>query len=218
MMGKAHAVEAMTEVPQVVEGLEFKPIITISRDPGSGGAPIAEAIAKKLGFAYYGCELITAVAKSAKTSRDVIGDIDEKQRSLIEDFVHNSLNPEYISEIKYIKHLAKVILGLNVKGKAVVLGRGSNFMVPAAYALRVRITAPYRVCVARAVRYEGVPYSRAREIINKVAAERAAFVKQYYGKDITNPKYYDLTLNTAYMTIADAVGVIICAFKRKFPK
>jgi cytidylate kinase len=216
MLGRNRFVEEMNEVP-VQTNLIFKPIITVSRDPGSGGAPIAKIVSQKLGFTFYNKKLVTEVAKSAKAREGIIQDIDEKQRSLMEDFIQNSLNPEYVSEQRYMKNLAKVILAINQHGKAVILGRGSNFMVPAAFALRVRVTAPYRVCVARAVQYEGVPYSRAREIINKVMAERAGFVKQYFSKDISNPKYYDLTLNTAYMTIEDAVHLVITAFKRKFP-
>jgi cytidylate kinase len=215
LLGKSRAVDELYEDVDY-KGFEFKPIITISRDPGSGGKPIAEAVAKKLKFNFYDQELIKEVAKSAKARQEIIKEIDEKQRSLVEDFIHDTINPEYISEERYMKNLLKVIIYINQRGKAVILGRGSNFMVPAAFALRVRVTAPYRVCVARAVRYENVPYQKAREIINKVTDERAAFVKQYFGKNIRDSKYYDLTLNTAFMTIPDATQVVIEAFKHKF--
>jgi cytidylate kinase len=215
LLGKTQVVDGLTMEPKF-KGISFKPIITISRDPGSGGKPIASEVAKLLHFDFYNKALIREVAKSAKARQEIINEIDEKQRSLAEDFVHNAINPEYVTEERYMRNLAKVVLFLNQRGKAVILGRGSNFMVPSAFALRVRITAPYRVCVARAVRYEGVPYSRAREVINKISEERAGFVQQYFGKDITNPKYYDLTLNTAYMSINQAAKIIVESFKLKF--
>lgn len=210
-------------VDQVKKGLveksfTYKPFVTVSRDPGSGGKPIAKLLAKKLGFKFYDAQLIREIAKSAEARREILKDVDEKQRTMIEDLVHNVLNPEYISERRYITHLCKVVLRLAQEGNVVILGRGSNFITPNAYGLQVRITAPYRVCVARAVQYEGVQHSEAREIIKKVMAERAGFVKQYFGKDITNAKYYDITLNTTYMTLEDARDTILSCFRKKFPR
>lgn len=199
------------------ESLEiFEPFITISRDPGSGGKPIAQLVAKKLGFEFYDEKLLEEIAKSAKARKEVMRGVDERQRTVIEDMLHNVLNPEYISEKRYITHLCKVVLSVAKKGKVVFLGRGSNFIAPNAYGLNVRVTAPYRVCVSRAVQYEKVPHKKAREIIRKISAERAGFVKQYFGKDIANPKYYDLVLNTTYMKMSDAANIIALAFKQKF--
>jgi len=196
--------------------LPFKPFITVSRDPGSGGKPIAQLVAKKLKFEFYDQRLIDEIAKSTHSRAEILHGIDEKQRTKLEDLVHNVLNPDYISERRYIKHLCKVTLRLAQKGNAVFLGRGSNFITPNSQGLHVHITAPYRVCVARAVKYERIPYKKAREIIRETIAERAGFVKQYFNKDINNPKYYDLTLNTTYMTLEDAADIIIKAFHRKF--
>jgi cytidylate kinase len=199
-------------------GPYFEPFITVSRDPGSGGKPIAELVAKRLGFTFYNKKLLDEIAKSANARRETLDNVDEKTRSLMDDLVHNVLNPEYISERRYITHLCKVVLSVAQRGKAVILGRGSNFITPRAYGLHVRITAPYRVCVSRAVRYEKVPYKKAREIVGDVMNERAAFVKQYFNKDIINPKYYDLSLNTTNLSIEAAADIIIYTFEKKFPR
>jgi cytidylate kinase len=196
----------------------FSPFITVSRDPGSGGKPIAELVAKQLGYTFYNKKLLDEIAKSANMRREALDNIDEKTRSLIDDLVHNVLNPDYISERKYITHLCKVVLSVAQKGKSVILGRGSNFITPRPYGLHVRVTAPYRVCVSRAVQFEKVPYKKAREIVGDMMNERAAFVKQYFNKDIINPKYYDISLNTTYLSIESAAEIIVTAFKKKFPK
>lgn len=200
------------------EGLMFKPFITVARDPGSGGRPIAEMLAKKLGFEFYDRQFMVDIAKSAKARTEILEEVDEKSRTQVEDLVHNILNPEYLSERRYIKHLCKVVLHRAKEGKVVFLGRGTNFITPNAYGLHVRITAPYRVCVSRAVQYEHVTNKKAREIIQKVTKERAEFVKQYFGKNAFNCKYYDLNLNTTYMTLEDAVELIMHAFGLKFPQ
>src|SRR5688572_16844493 len=73
-----------------------KPFITIAREPGSGGAPIAEAVAAKLGFKFLDEEIIDGIAKSTKKRKAIIQAVDEKSRSKIEDIVHSLLNEEYI--------------------------------------------------------------------------------------------------------------------------
>jgi cytidylate kinase len=219
LVDKVFKQEALAEAIAEEERVEthFEPFITVSRDPGSGGKPIAKLVAERLGYTFYDKRLLDEIAKSAQTRRDVLDNVDEKTRTLMDDLVHNVLNPDYISERRYITHLCKVVLSLAHKGKSVILGRGSNFITPRAFGLHVRVTAPYRICVARAVEFEKVPYKKARAIVGKVMAERAGFVKQYFNRDIINPKYYDISINTTHLSIEDSTDLIVRTFKKKFP-
>jgi cytidylate kinase len=205
---KPDAVDTSADLP-------IKPYITISRDPGSGGKPIARLLSEKLGLSFYDDKLISEIAHSAHARKEMMAQVDERTRTMTEDFIHSILNPEYISERRYVKHLCKVALMLSQQEAVVFLGRGLNYVLPGAYGLHVRVTAPYRVCVSRAVQYEGVDYQEARKIIREVTKERAGFVKQYFGKEIKNSKYYDITVNTTFMTLDDAVRIIEIAYKRK---
>jgi len=108
----------------------FNPFITISRESGSGGAPIAKMVAGSLGFELYDEKFVEAIAKSAKKRTELIKSVDEKARGLVADVLQSVLNPEYISDMTYIRHAAKVVLTRAHKGKVVFLDRGANFMIP----------------------------------------------------------------------------------------
>lgn len=194
----------------------FKPFITISREPGSGGAPIAEMAARELNFELFDEMFVEEIAKSSKKRAELIKSVDEKARGLVTDLLQSVLNPEYISDMTYIRHAAKVVLTRAHQGNVIFLDRGANFMIPSQAALRVRIQAPYKVRVARAIKYEGVDLDRAKEILLRCDAERKEFVRQYFGKNISNANYYDLIVNTSHMTLEDAKDLIILAFKKKF--
>jgi hypothetical protein len=56
-----------------------KPFITIAREPGSGGVPIANAVAQKLGFTCVDEQLIEEIARSTKLRRELIRAVDEKK-------------------------------------------------------------------------------------------------------------------------------------------
>ena len=194
----------------------FRPVITISREPGSGGRPIAEMVAKTLRFELYDEKFIEDIAKSTKRRTDLIKSVDEKARGLVTDMLQSILNPDYISDMTYIRHAAKVILTRAHRGKAVFLDRGTNFIIPAESTLRVRVQAPYPVRVSRAIKHEGIDAGRARDIIRKHDTERKEFVRQYFDKNISSANCYDLVLNTTFMTLEDARDLIILAFKKKF--
>ena len=210
----------LAAVPRLVRkartGQPFRPVITISREPGSGGRPIAEMVAKTLRFELYDEKFIEDIAKSTKRRTDLIKSVDEKARGLVTDMLQSILNPDYISDMTYIRHAAKVILTRAHRGKAVFLDRGTNFIIPAESTLRVRVQAPYPVRVSRAIKHEGIDAGRAREIIRKHDTERKEFVRQYFDKNISSANFYDLVLNTTFMTLEDARDLIILAFKKKF--
>lgn len=199
------------------EGMTFvHPFITIAREPGSGGRPIAHAVAEKLGFFCLDEQIIDEIARSTKKRKAIVQTIDEKTRTNIEDIVHSILNQEYLDDVKYITELTKVILSYALKGKVVIVGRGANFITPLAKGLHVNITAPYEVRVQRAMEYEGVSRSKAKEVLAKTEKERKDFVKQYLHQDSDKKNSYDLTVNTQFLQVNQARDLIIEAFQQKF--
>lgn len=218
-------VDQVLERYSVVQNIErrlgrehkFLPYITISREPGSGGKPIAAMVAKRLGFKLYDRRLVENVSLKMKRPVEILNHVDEHSRSGIVDIVQNILNPDYVSDDEYFRNLCEVILSIAQKGGAVIVGRGANFITPKAYGLQVQVVAPYRVRVARAISHEKLNFSEARDTIRKVTADREGFVQQYFGKDIRAPKYYDLTINTTFFSVAEAAELVVKAYKSKFP-
>jgi cytidylate kinase len=194
----------------------INPFITVAREPGSGGAPIAKAVADKLGFEYVDDQIVQEIARSTKKRKAIIKEIDEKSRSQIDDLIHSLLNVEYIGDEEYITELVRTIIAYAHKGHCVILGRGANFITPFGKGLHVNITAPYFIRVRRAMDYEGLSEPQAKEVIAKVEKERQDFVQQYFNSNIKQRNVFDLSINTSYLSVHQASNVIIEAFKQKF--
>ncbi|MFC1751426.1 AAA family ATPase [Pseudomonadota bacterium] len=158
-----------------------------------------------------------SIAKSSRRRKVIVNSVDEKTRSAIQDLIHNLFNPEYLNDTTYINHLTKTILSIVHKHNAVILGRGSNFIVPSETSLNVLITAPKKIRISRAMEYDKLTFKEAQKRINKTSQERRDFISQYFHKRYTNPKHYDLILNTTYYDIDTASDLIISAFRKKFP-
>lgn len=198
------------------EDKPFSPLITIARDPGSGGRPIAELVAKKLKFQFFDEELIDQIAETWKKNKSVIAKIDEKPRGMIEDIVHSMMNPDYVSDIEYLQQLAKSIAEISQKGEAVILGRGANCLLKPEAGLHVLITAPHKTRVGNAIKFEKMSRKKAEKTIAQVSTERERFVNEYFQKQYSHPDSYDLVINTASLDLDQAANMIVEAFKAKF--
>lgn len=212
---KRSQVQEETESPS---GRFTKPFITISREPGSGGKPVASLVAKRLGFTLYDRKIIEDVSRNVHQRRALLESIDEHSRTAIDDIIHGTFNPDYVSDIRYIRSLSSVILSAAIRGEVVILGRGANFITPFEKGLHVRICAPYLVRVERAVKFEKFSRERAVREIRETDKKRKEFIRQYFGKDVSNPNYYDIVINTTSMTIENVASLVIEAFRNKFPK
>jgi cytidylate kinase len=200
----------------VDEAAYQSPFITVAREPGSGGAPIAQAVAEKLQFEFVDEQIVEEVASSTKKRKAVIQEVDEKSRSKINDMVHSMLNVEYVDESEYITEMVRVIMAYAHRGHCVILGRGGNFITPFTKGLHVSITAPLPVRLRRAMDFEGLSERQALAVIEKVENERRQFVQQYFNSNIKKRNVFDITLNTEHFTVAKASNVIVEAFRQKF--
>ena len=69
------------------------PVITISRDYGSGGERIGWKIAQALGLSYFDKELLSDVARAANLTEEEIGQLDERAQSGLRNFLKKLFNP-----------------------------------------------------------------------------------------------------------------------------
>ena len=103
------------------------PLITVSREPGSGGSVLAEKIAEMLGLDLFHGEIIQEMAESARISARLMESLDEKGISFVADWVSTLVNERHLWPDQYLQHLMKVITTIGKHGSAVIVGRGANF-------------------------------------------------------------------------------------------
>lgn len=198
--------------------MQNRPFITVSREAGSGGRIVAELVAKKLGFKLYHKNLIEMTAKKAKKRKALIAGLDERDRGFMDDLVHSLLNPEYVSEQTFIKSLCEVIISLARKGNCVILGRGGAHITNQYGGLHVRIAAPFLVRAGYTSQYEGYTLYEAKERVKKWDKTRKQYIKQYFGYHSGSSNYYDLVINTTYLSVEQAADIVVAAFKKKYPE
>jgi cytidylate kinase len=196
----------------------WSPDIVISRDPGSGGRVVAQKIAKRLGWQLFDRSFIRELSIKLGIPEDEVADVDEHGRNWITDFVHSILNPDYVSDVRYIAQLKKLLNHASKKSDLVILGHGANVILPPDKCLRVRITASRDTRVSNTYKFEGKETKEEAALcVEKVEKKYSQFIRQYFGVNPHNPWNYDLVISTDHLTLDQATDLVIQAYLAKFP-
>jgi cytidylate kinase len=198
-----------------IENFKGGPVITISREPGSGGSEIARRVAKALNMDLIGGQIIQHVADSARMSRKVIESLDEKEVKFRETLLSSLFGEFRPWPGEYLQHLTRVIGTIGVFGNVVIVGRGANHILPSEKAFKVRIIAPLDFRIKHFIEDKGLSKTEAEQYVIKKESDRKAFVRKYFNADVDDPKLYDLIVNTGSMTLDAAAATIITSFKKK---
>jgi len=197
-----------------IENFKGGPVITLSREPGSGGSEIARRLSKALKMDLIGGQIIQHVADSAKMSRRVIETLDEKEVTFRDALLLSLFGENRPWPGEYLQHLTKVIGSIGIFGNVIIVGRGANFVLPKDRIFRVRIIAPIEQRIKYFMDDRGYTKAESEQYLVKKENDRKAFVRKYFNADLTDPKHYDIIINTEKISVEGATESIITAFQQ----
>jgi cytidylate kinase len=192
----------------VAPGLPFTPSvisIAVSREAGSRGGTIALRAAKKLGWHVYHQELLEYLAQEGVARPDAAGALSEEASTWANDRLELLLREQSLSQHPSIRELARIVLMLGAQGEAVILGRGSGFVLPAETTLHVRIVAPLADRIAYMSQWMRLTMEEASKQVEMRDQRRAEFISTYFHRQPAEIHHYDLILNSFLL------GEEICA-------
>jgi len=184
-------------------------IITVEREYGSGGAAIAERLAKRLGWQLWDRDLTSEIAREAKVTREAVHRCDERVDPLISRLFSVYARGSYertlpVTETRHfntdamVAMLHKVIEQVASKGECVIVGRGSPYILrnrPDAF--HVFIYAPDDEKLRR-LKNIGQSEKESLQLIQDVDRERASFIRHYFHKEWPHRPLYNLMINSKF--------------------
>lgn len=197
--------------------MKCKSVITISREFGSGGRMIGQAVAEKLGIKYYDKELISLAAKDSGVNPEIFEQVDERAtNSLLYSLsmgVYNlgsgyspirdmPVNDKlYLLQHKIIKEIATE--------PCVIVGRCADYVLrEKENCVKLFIHAPMEYRIKRALEQHEVPEEKAESVIRKTDKTRANYYNFYSDKKWGMAENFDLSINSSVLTIEQTVDLI----------
>lgn len=205
------------------------PIITISRQYGSGGSEVAERVANALGWHLYDNAMVDEVARRLGMSAAEVSAREERVPSFPERIATAMALgvPEVMptvadlatepSEERIVEVTKRVIEEAVQAGPAVLVGRGAQCMLAArADALHVFCYAPAEVLASYVITNFGVSTAEAHRIVADKNHQREQYVKRYWKRNWRDHSNYHLCVNTAWLGLDGAADVVVQLARERF--
>jgi len=193
------------------------PVVSVSRQYGALGTEVARRVAQRLEFTLWDQEILHEIARHAQVSERMVAAFDEHYRATVVETVRSMMRSGPLSASEYFHELARLVHSIAAHGSAVLVGRGVQFMLDPKVVLRIRVVAPIEERARGLSARRGITVAEARAEIETVDADRRAFMRDHFGRDIDEPTAYDLVVNTGTLSLERAAGLVVAAYEARFP-
>lgn len=184
------------------------PVITITREFGSGGRTIARQLAEKLGYDYYDYNLVQKIAKESGLAESYIeehGEDANSESSL--SFAWNNWGGSMSDQLYVVQR--NTIMDLAEKGKCVIVGRCSDYILREREdTFHVFIHADPKFRQNRIVNVYGETDESIEKRVAKKDKRRIAYYKYYTDRKWGQANNYHICLNSGLLGIDECVRVI----------
>jgi len=182
-------------------------IVTLEREFGSGGAAIAAALARHLGWKLWDQQLTSEIAKRANVAEEAVCLCDERVDSrlyrLAKAFWRGSyeralpMADSHVFDTDRMMTMMEQIIGnIAAEGNAVIVGRGAPFFLREHNdTFRVFIYAPREEKIRRLLAI-GTSREECEDLVDNVDKERVAYIKHYFNADWPVRSLYHMMINT----------------------
>jgi cytidylate kinase len=185
--------------------------VALSREAGTPGTSVAREVGDRLGWAVYDHELLERIAQEMGLRTALLEGIDERRQSWLTECLEALAAEKQVTETGYVHRLTEVLFSLALHGRCVIVGRGAPHVLPARTTLRVRLVGDKNDRIAAAAqRFCRTPQEAARWV-DKTDRDRSEFVQDHFNRDPTDPRNYDLVLNTSRWSVAECADFIVLA-------
>jgi cytidylate kinase len=196
-------------------------VITISRQFGAGGKTIGKMVADKLGYDFADNDIIQMVAEAANVSPQFVESVEQEagsrlarvvssmvSKSLVDRVLKNERG--YIDEQLYIDYLVVIIAQIAEEGNAVILGRGSQYILhdhPDAY--HVLLINDFENRVKFMVDNYNLPYNKAARLVTNEDRRRMNLYRKIGKTDYDKSSLYHMVLNMERLSMDKALEMIL---------
>lgn len=200
-------------------------VITIGRQPGSGGRVIGEKLAGQLGIAFYDKELIHIASQESGLGKEYFEQADEKKRfsffgnlfGLRGTMADEPFSTYYLNSETLFKIQSDVIRKLAEKGSSLFVGRCADYVLKEnPRCLNIFISADRNDRIKRIAGIQKIPEDKARDFIEKTDKKRASYYNYFSNKVWGAAESYHLCVNSSVLGIDETANLIRRFAEKRF--
>ena len=195
--------------------MEDKYVITVGRQFGSRGKEVGQALAQRLGIAFYDKELITLASKESGLCQEFFEKADEKNsgtllQAFAAGFTFGSFQyNDFLSNDKLFQIQSDVIRKIAEKSSCVIVGRCADYILrEKKNRVDIFVHADLEKRVQTVMQRQSISEQEARDLIRKMDKTRPNYYNYYSDKEWGVAASYDLSVNSGLLPLEDTVTFI----------
>ena len=190
--------------------------MTITRDFGSLGRPIARRLSELLKIEYYDRDIVEETAKKLRLPVSVISNEEEKGSGLFNMlFPLGTESSERQEKIFWTQQ--KIIRDLMDNGSCIIVGRCSDYILSdEKNVMNVYIYAPYEDRYYNCIHTLGMRPEDAKRMIAEVDKARRAYHKQYAKYACNDPDHKDLMISSSLLGVEGTAHLLAEVVRLRF--
>lgn len=191
-------------------------VITITREFGSLGRPIAKRLAELLDVEFYDRDIVEAAAKKMNLPVSVISESEEKKSNFFKMmFPLGTDSNEQQNAI--FECQSKIISELAAKESCIIVGRCADYVLAdEPNAIHVYIYAPYADRLANCVGTLGMEKNEAKRMIAEVDKARLNYHKHFAHFTPSDYAHKHIIINSALMEVEGTARALEAIVKQYF--
>ncbi len=197
-------------------------VVTIQRQFGSMGRPIAKRMSEILGVEFYDRDIVEAAAKRLEMPVDVVKEEEERAKPQpssdrflrmcfpLSDGTNSTQDEIFRVQKSVIEEIAK-------RESCIIVGRCSDFILGnRPDCMHIFIYAPYKKRVYYSIHELGLGDKEARHMIHEVDKARRSYHMQYAGFAPGDPRFKHLLIDSSLFGIEGTAQYLAEGVRRKF--
>lgn len=203
-------------------------VITIGREFGAGGEQVGHIVADRLGWKFVDRHLVAEVARKLAVSEEFVEKHDERRAGFLDRLLQQLAGADFGSPQDPTIFTppfhdaafdpARAVLTLTQEavrtaaadGNCVIVGRGSTYILrgePGVLSVFLRAKVESRLRLVKEL--FNLDDETAGKRIRETDSHRAAWIRETFGHDWSNPAHYDMVLDTGTLGFAGAAEAVI---------
>lgn len=198
-----------------------KYVITITRQFGSMGRPIAKKMAQKLGIEYYDRDIVDQAAKKLDLPVSVVDENEESAKKIVTNPFSRMKYPlgkgTDSTQDKLFEVQQNIIKFLAEKETCIIVGRCSDFILSdMENVMNIYIYAPYEDRVQHCVNDLHLEINEARKMIVEVDEARDSYHMNYAGYLPDDKNHKDIMIDSSIFGVEGTADYLVEAVRRRF--
>lgn len=191
--------------------------ITITREFGSLGRPIARSLSEKLGIEFYDRDIVEKVSRQLNMPVSKISEAEEKSRHrLFSSMFPLGTDEEYIQDMIFDVQ-KDIILDLADQSSCIIVGRCSDYLLQnEKNTINIFIYAPYAKRLENCIKILDMTEDQAKKMIMRVDKARNIYHRRYAGYLPGDPRHKHLMIDSSLLGVEGTAEMIARVVKMKF--